>query len=514
MDESFIPMPVPAAVAELVRQIWEKALGAAPGPGADFFACGGDSLAALAVSTEVAQATRLVVPLDWLYAHPCLDDAVAALVSAPAAGRTPVSVQPRSGEHPLSFQQEGLLRVIGHVGGAHRYQGAYAVILPSSVDTGRLRDAVGALDSRHPMLSARIVQGHDGSAQVASGTGPVLQQTAVSAQLAAQAVDDWAADAISLDGPLVRMGLIGPADERRLVLAAHQMVMDPWSWGLLLRDIAALYADAGVGGGPRLAYTDYSRWQREHLVGPRFEEHLRFWRQLVAEYRAEGVPLPVMPQPLPAAGPAARLPVEVPGPVAEALRAVAKSVEASVFEVLLALFHLAVGRWAGVDDVLVGSATANRTLPGLEEVVGFFVNGRFTRSRLDEATSAFELVEQVRAAWRSVDAHRELHLEKTLFDLGVPDAVNVKFSLNTIPTLTDLPYVEGVRLRAAPVAPVPSARRHVSVGLSPAGRGLAGALTYRTDLLQKNEASALIEGFGQVLQNAAADPAARIRLAD
>ncbi|WP_326742743.1 condensation domain-containing protein [Streptomyces sp. NBC_01768] len=502
--------PIPPSgegdVTELVRGVWASALDRPVSMSDDFFELGGDSLTALAVASAVARATGRVVPDAWLYRHPRLVDAARALLRPPAAATdAPVALE-RPGRHPVSFQQEGLLSVIGHIGGSHRYQVAYAVALASSVDPGRLRAAWGRMPQRHPALATRLVRTANGPAQDVCAVPLPLELVAPSGQVpVGAATDRWASDAIPLDGPLARVGLVQTAGERRLVLAAHQLVMDPWSWALLLADLTALYENPDAGGAPELAYGDYARWQRTHLTGQVFDRHLDFWQGQAKGFPAAGVRLPGAPRPAGPAGPAARLSVQVPGGLVSGLEERARSMGASLFEVLLGLFHLVVGQWSGQDDVLIASATASRTVPGVEDVVGFFVNGRFTRARVTAGTVA-DVVDRVRHFWRAADDHRELHLEKTLFDLGRPDMANIKFSLNTVPGFTRLPALGGRPLRAVPVTGTASARRHVSVGLTRTAGALAGAVTYRTDVIDRDAVAALIATFDQALRAFAADP--------
>jgi hypothetical protein len=59
----------------------------------------------------------------------------------------------------------------------------------------------------------------------------------------------------------------------------------------------------------------------------------------------------------------------------------------------------------------VATATASRTRPGSENIAGFFINGRFTRTALDEVQTFGDLIGHVQDRWRAEDAHRELHLE-------------------------------------------------------------------------------------------------------
>ncbi|MFD3422411.1 condensation domain-containing protein [Streptomyces decoyicus] len=513
MASSVKPPPNEFGAAEAVRSTWERVLGCPVEWGDDFFDLGGDSLTALSVAADIAQATGLVVPAGWLYRHPRIADAVRALLRSPAADISAPIPLPRQGRHPLSSQQDGLLAVMRHIGGEHRYQVAYAVALDARMDAGRLRAAWQRMPDRHPALATRLVPCGDTFVQdVHAALSPPLEHVVVSSGASVGKVTDrWACADIALDGPLARAGLIQGAGEIRFVLAAHQMVMDPWSWGLLLRDLAVLYADPDAGGAPRLAYSDYARWQHTHLTGQNYARHLRFWQEAADGSPAGGARLPGAPGVIAPAGPAARLPLQVPGELVAVLDERSRSLGASLFEALLALFQLAVGRWAGTDDVLVASATASRTVP-TEDVAGFFVNGRFTRTRIIAGTAA-DLVDQVKHSWRAAEEHRELHLEKTLFDLGRPDMANVKFSLNTIPGLTHLPDLGGRRMRAVPVTGAASARRHVSVGLTRVEDGLAGALTYRTDLLTQDTVADLMADLDQLLRAFAADPDQPLSLA-
>ncbi|MET9776297.1 condensation domain-containing protein [Streptomyces sp. NPDC006367] len=500
------PPPDEHSLAGMVRSIWETALGRTVETDEDFFEAGGDSLTALAVAGAVTRATGRTVPAGWLYRHPRLVDAVRSLLQAAPVGISAPVPLPRQGHHPLSFQQEGLLDVIGHIGGIHRYQVAYAVALDPSVDAGRLQAAWERIPDRHPVLATRLARhGGERVQDVSTAPPPLETITATRQGEVAQETDRWASAPIALDDALVRAGLVRGADGSRLILAAHQMVMDPWSWGLLLQDLSALYTSPDAEGAPELAYSDYARWQRTHLTGETYARHLDFWRRTADGFPVDGVRLPGGRCGAGPAGPAARLPVHVPDAQVAALEVRARAAGASLFEVLLALFKLAVGRWAGTDDVLVASATASRTAPGTQDVAGFFVNGRFTRTRLPAGTAA-DVVDRVKQSWRAADEHRELHLEKTLFDLGRPDMANVKFSLNTVPGLAQLPSLGGQRLRAVPVTGAASARRHLSAGLTRVGGAVAGAVSYRTDVLSRDAVAGLLGEFDRARRGFAADP--------
>lgn len=496
-----------ADVEETLRRLWSSALnGAAEGDdNDDFFAAGGDSLAATELVVGLEQQLSVDVDPGWLYAHPRFADALAALelLASGARRNERTQVGPHVGgrDHPMSAQQQGLIAVLDWIGGAHRYQVAYAAALPGSVDVGLLRDAVSCLGVRHTSLRTTI----RGLRQVIHGEAPALEHVRAGASWLDEA-RAWASAPIAVDDRyLTRFALVTGGAENLLVMAAHQMVTDPWSWGILLRDLVANLATSEPGDGSSLQYSDYARWQQEQLTEAEYERHLAFWRRQCAGFPATGMPLPGAAEQYPGAGSATSLPLRVPAPVVRALRQAAHGLQVSLFHLLLAVFQLAVARWSGSRDVLVGTATANRHVPGTRDIVGYFVNGRFTRTNVPRRATVADAAIRVRDAWTEADAHRELHLEPALFALAVPDLVNVKFSVNAIPALRQLPCLDGRALRAVPVATIKSARRPVSLALAPDGDAFAGALTYRTDVLPACSATALIGAFDELVRRSAAE---------
>jgi hypothetical protein len=509
------------AVDDLFRQIWASALGQSTlaGGSDDFFAAGGDSLAAIAFVTGLEERLGVVVDSGWLYEHPCLPEALEAMRSlvahTEAHGGCPSGAPTRWGTHadgsvhPLSFQQQGLLAVLDRVGQAHSYQVAYAVALPSAADVSRLRGALAVIGLRHGALRTSVRDG----AQYVDERPPELQRFRPGFGQQVQEAQTWAGLHDPGDGlGRARFALVEGDSEHLLVLAASQMVMDPWSWGVLLRDLCQVYAGGELEVGDRLDYSDYARWQRAYLSGAEYERHLAFWRERCTGYPPTGMILPGAPPDAPSAGPAATLPVTVPAAILQGLRPLARSLRVSLFHLMLGLFSGAVSQWSDRNDVLVGSATANRTLAGTEDMVGYFVNGRFTRTCVPAQASVADIVTQVRAGWLQADVHQELHLEPTLFDLGVPDLVNVKFSINDIPLSRTMPVLAGRRVKPVPIGAGGSstARRHISLRLAPGRGGLHGAMTYRTDLVSEGTVTALLRSFNDLLLRAMAGPHTRL----
>src|SRR4029079_13837078 len=84
--------------------------------------------------------------------------------------------------------------------------------------------------------------------------------------------------------------------------------------------------------------------------------------------------------------------VELPVALLERLEAVARGEGATLYMVLLGAFQVLLGKYAGSDDVVVGSPIAGRTRAEVEELIGCFVNTLVLRTDLGGDPTFAELL--------------------------------------------------------------------------------------------------------------------------
>jgi len=218
-------------------------------------------------------------------------------------------------------------------------------------------------------------------------------------------------------GPLARARLVRLApDDHALLIAVHHLVTDAWSQLVCFRELRALYRGGGLPDPP-LQYADYAAWQRQAAAEGRFDARLEHWVRALADVD----PDPALP--LPAGGGPFRLgllDLEVPAPVAEALREIARRSGASSFMVLLAAFAAVLGAAGGRDEVVVGTPAAGRTRGDLEQVVGFFANPLPLRVRLDRAAPFAGLLAHARGVAADAFARQDVPLDLLLGRLDPP----------------------------------------------------------------------------------------------
>src|SRR5262249_1385022 len=131
-----------------------------------------------------------------------------------------------------------------------------------------------------------------------------------------------------------------------------------------------------------IQYADFAYWQRKYLQGEILEKQLHYWRQQLtgAPTRLE---LPTdRPRPANQSYRGNTLTFPPDQSLMQALHRLSKQEGATLFMTLLAAFNVLLSRYSHQQDIIVGSAIANRHHPGLEPLIGCFANTLALRTRV------------------------------------------------------------------------------------------------------------------------------------
>ena len=361
-------------------------------------------------------------------------DRLAGDAQGDGAWAGPPRIQPRrvDGPVPLSFAQQRLY-FLAQVNPENPFYNVDTTLeLRGRLDVRALHRAINEVVRRHEALRTRFGVEHGAPMQVVA---PSRTIRVAAYDLQALPVDERADEAVRLatvegrrpfdlaTGPLLRVSLLRLApDHHVLVLAMHHIIADGWSMGVLGRELGALYAAFSAGRASPLAdlevqYADFAVWQREWLAGPVLDEQLGYWRGALAGLAPLALPTDRPRPPVQThAGRSVRFSVDAA--TAEGLHRVAREEGATLFMVLLAAFGVVLGRYAGQEDVAVGSPIANRNRTEIEGLIGFFVNTLVMRVDLSGDPSFAELVRRVREMALGAYAHQDLPFEKLVEELA------------------------------------------------------------------------------------------------
>ncbi|MEW2394391.1 amino acid adenylation domain-containing protein, partial [Streptomyces venezuelae] len=423
---------------------------------------------------------------------------------------------------PLSPLQEGMLfHATYDAEGPDAYQSQRVLAVDGPLDARRLRAAWESLVARHDALRAGFHRLASGEAVQVVARDVQLPWT--EADLSHLDPDDALAEADRLaeneaaqrldltTAPLLRLVLIRLGAERhRLVVTSHHIVADGWSTPLMLDEVSAIYAADGAATAPArpASYGDYLAWLRRQGK----EAARDAWR---AELAGADEPTLVAPADLPGGLVLSEeRSVRLSGRATRAITALARSHGLTVNTFVQGAWALVLARLARRTDVVFGTTVAGRPpeLPGVESMIGLFINTLPVRVRLDAGESVLTLLTQLQKHQASLMPHQHTGLAE-IQALGGPGAL-----FDTMLMVENYPR-NASRLSGSvdSVAPVTltqlssQAGTHypLAIGIVPDDH-IEVRVTYRPDVFDGQRALQVGRQLTRVLEQIAADPTTRV----
>ncbi|MEU1802419.1 amino acid adenylation domain-containing protein [Streptomyces sp. NPDC019937] len=469
----------------------------------------------------------------WSWAGKVLDDArLASLadrwfthltaLAAHADGPPPAPVAEPGGQVlPLPPLAQGLLfhsqYEHGESGGADPYLVQFVFELTGALDVTALREAVHALLRRHPNLAAGFRPDSDGRpVQVWPERIDVAwrEERVASAREEAAFLDRDRRLRFDLARPpALRATLLRTGTPRRhvLVLTAHHILLDGWSWPIAVRELFTLYA-----GGTPPAVTPY-RTFLDWLGGRDADADEAAWRAVLS-----GLDGPTL-----IAGDRsrtadrdttgttghARLHAELDADATGALRRAARAHGLTVSTLVRLGWAMLLGAHTGRDDVVFGTTVSGRPpeLPGVENIVGLLINTIPVRVRLDPSRTVEETLRALRDQQLAVVEHQHADLTRLQRLAGYGELFDTLVVFENYPldagALRDVaPGIEISGLRV-----LDSTHYPLTLAVLPGDQErLRLQLDHRTTVLDGDTARRLLDRFGALLRRIAAAPGARL----
>ncbi|HEU0053556.1 MAG TPA: amino acid adenylation domain-containing protein, partial [Longimicrobium sp.] len=523
-------------VEEVLAGIWAEVLRLERvGVRESFFALGGHSLLATRVVSRVREVLGVELPLRAIFETPTvaeLADEVEALRRAGLPAPPPVLPVERGGPLPLSFAQERLWIVDRLQPGSAAYNVPSAVRLRGALDTGALERALGEIVRRHEALRTTFAEADGGPVQLIAPfdgfTLPVEDVSALAdgereAHVRRRAAEEAERPFDLSAGPLFRATLLRLGDEEHvLLLSLHHIVSDGWSMCVLFRELSALYEafrDGLDSPLPELAvrYADFAAWQRERLAGEALDRQLAYWKGRLAGAPAL-LELPTdHPRPAAQTYRGAHEPVRVPRALLERLRALGRREGATPFMVLLGAFQVLLSKYAGSDDIVVGSPIAGRTRHEVEGLIGFFVNTLVLRTDLSGDPTFREVLGRVREGTLGAYEHQEMPFEKMVAELQPERSLSHSPLFQVLFTLENTGHAEdglaGLRMEGVESG-LETAKFDLGLALAEDEDGLRGMVGYSTDLFEPATVRRMVDHLRRVLEQVAEDANVRLSALD
>ena len=405
------------------------------------------------------------------------------------------------------------------------YLMTWTLRITGRLDLEALRRAWDLLVARHEILRTRYRQEGGTLSQIIDPPGPVAfrvislaGEPAARRTERAEQIAAWERRRpfdLTAQWP-VRISVVEVAPEQHLmVVNIHHIACDDVSLRIIVAELDAAYTSESSGSWtqsaePEVQYADYAAWESARGTDA-LRPSLDFWRR-----ELEGVkdlPLPLgRPRPTHPDRTAGLVELEIKTATAEAIRSLASRHRASPFIVLLAAYHVMLGRLTGSDDVTVGVPVSSRT-PGLDDLVGYFVNTVVSRSRDTAGATFTDVLGHVRTRFLDSLDHRFAPFQ------AVVDELNPNRDVDGNPLFQaaiDLEQVggdgEGFRLAGLLVERIgsevsPDAKFDLTLHLAEsADRRMGARLEYAAAVISQESARAWAEQWESLLEQLVCRP--------
>jgi amino acid adenylation domain-containing protein len=352
------------------------------------------------------------------------------LAAQSASSKSDIAITRVSREEaiPASFSQQRLWFLDELEPGNSIFNMPWSMRLQGKLNVDALQSAFDDLVARHESLRTCFRSDGNLPVQNISASMPILIQHETRHGASDVQINDWATEhsAVPFDlqtGPLLRVYTLETAtDDHRLLIIIHHIVSDAWSMSVLFQELSVLYAAHCQGQDAQLPeltvhYADYAVWQRNWLQGKELERQVSYWRNNLAD-----------------APPLLELPTDRPRPVTQSyagnhlqlhgsadltrqLQQLARPLGASMFMLLQTTFNLVLARYAGTEDIIIGTPIAGRRHAELEPLIGFFLNTLVLRNDLSGNPTFTELLKRVRKTTLAAYEHQDVPFEKLVEEL-------------------------------------------------------------------------------------------------
>src|SRR2546423_2305205 len=445
-----------------------------------------------------------------------------------AAHRNAIPPREGDGPAPLSFAQE-LLWLLSQVfddGIAYNAPGSFQ--LKGSLDLQLLQRALEALLERHAILRTTYLVTGGTPMQFIGATQPVEINLI---DLCGLSIDDQRAESQRtlkeesrfrfdlVNGPLLRPTVIRLArDEHILMLNMHHIATDGHSRSVLYRDLTQLY-QAFAKGLPSplpplpIQYADYAVWHRSWLDSGVADAQLEYWRHKLA-HAPSRLELPTdLPRPPVRSWVGDNLRMVLDTPTREALRAVARRGDATLFVALLAVFGTLLARYSNQDDIVIGTPFAARNRTELESMVGYFVNTLALRLDLSGDPTFTELVARARETTLEAFANADVPYETVVRatnpqrDLSQTPVFQAMIALHNPAWQTERPKFEPEGIRCVEISHEKGwSKFDIMLGASERSSGLNTTWEYSTELFTQATVQRMTEHFRALAEGAGTNP--------
>lgn len=470
-----------------------------------------------------------------------LAEIILAQLSSPPAEKdtTPIPQNPVSTRFSLAANQRALWFLYRLQPGDMAYVITRVMRVQGPLDTAAFQRAWQKLVQRHSALRTVFSTSEGEPVQeVREESGAFLSMEDASTwskEQLAQRLNQEAQQPFNLEqGPLLRVSVFACSPQEHILFCmVHHIIVDFWSFIVLLRELKALYHAECAGQAstldlPAASYQDYVHWQFEMLKGDFGERAWAYWQKQLADHQpfldlpADRQRPPVMTRR------GATFLFPLPAQLSRQLKMFAGTHNTTLYTTLMAAFCVLLYHYTEQADMLIGTSIVGRNRAAFMNLVGYFVNSLPIRARLGADLNFISLLQQMRQtilaafAWQDFPFIELVNRLRPTRHAGRSPLFQIMFTFQQTPsdcddalaalalgmTQASLDWGE-LSLESLQVEQQ-ATQFDLLLMMAEVNDGLAGSFQYDTDLFDASTIEHLATHFQILLENLLAEPERRL----
>ncbi|WP_028545685.1 non-ribosomal peptide synthetase [Paenibacillus taiwanensis] len=423
---------------------------------------------------------------------------------------------------PVSPAQQAMWMMHQFYPESAAYNTVLGLRLTAQVDEYALEQACQQLTERHPALRSAFRSDGPDVLQIIHDEHQVWWQIydcrSFSAEQARTEMTRRSKEPFRLDqGSLFRAELFRMDDHCCLVLTAHHIIMDAWSYHLIVEQLEACYRANMAGKEVVLPplncqYADYVLQQQQLLAGPKGESLAAYWcDRLSGDLPSIHLPVDYPRQPI-QRGNGDSVVFELESALLSRLSTAAQDTGNTLYVTLLAAYLVLLHRYSGQEDLLVGTPATGRTKPEWAGVVGYFINAVVIRADCAGEPTFAAFANQIKRAVLAALEHQEYPFALLLDKLGLkPDPSRQQLLQVMFVFIDDIRKAQQASSTSTALwtpfdLPSEEGQNDLMLVMTKLGERFAGALRYDADLFDRDTISRMAESFLTLLHSIADNP--------
>ncbi|MDB5014987.1 MAG: hypothetical protein JWQ25_3189, partial [Daejeonella sp.] len=406
----------------------------------NFFRLGGNSIAAIKLISKLDEVFGKTIKVAAVYSCKTVRKLSDLLLADLIARVNIATVEEDTGI--LSFAQERLLFLDLYEGGSYAYNIPVAFKLSGTANAGSFISGLRSIVNRHEVLRSVIKTDENGNSIQEVQDDALLPLNAEPVNISSKRELDEAIDKLfchtfrlneeyPIKVQVYHVNLENQISETYVGLVIHHIAFDGWSADIMMRELKSFYryfeservgesllSETSFPNPLALQYRDFAAWQRGFLVGDVWSAQLSYWKNKLSGC----VPL-LLPtdkkRPSKTNYEGADVHFELDSDTSFKLRQVSKSLEVSMYSLLLSAYYLLLKGYANQDDIVIGTPVANRHYAQLQNTIGFFANTLAIRQLINPEITITDFIQEVSESVIEAQTHQDLPFEKLVSELGL-----------------------------------------------------------------------------------------------